>query len=89
MPELAKRYAEIEGIASSSTNQNLGDGSQICLDLEDKSRTYYFIKASGDCISGCIDKHVTKVRVTAAKQLQTSITDNRQQVKAVIDLNCL
>jgi hypothetical protein len=53
-PSLVSDYVAIAEVVSASPNYSMGDGNDLCLEVDGKTHHYIFDAGSGDCPAGCI-----------------------------------
>jgi hypothetical protein len=54
-PLLASEYAGLPNITSASADSLIGDGSDVCLEIQGSTHFYIFDRAGGDCPAGCTE----------------------------------
>jgi hypothetical protein len=52
---LAPLYAAVPGVRSAAADGMMGDGPDVCLEVQGDTHHYIFDKAGGDCPAGCTE----------------------------------
>jgi len=63
MRQLGKRYRQLPGIAATSLNLNMSDGSTISVQRDGDQYSYQFVRKWGNCPSGCRNSRTWRYRV--------------------------
>jgi hypothetical protein len=68
-PLLAQEYVGLPDVASAEPNMLVGDGPDVCLEIQGDVHFYIFDKAGGDCPAGCTEHTYYGFQVSAAGQV--------------------
>ncbi len=69
IPLIAKEYAKLPHIEFAGPEHFIGDGDDICLEIEGENHFFIFDEGSGDCPSGCIRHIYRGFRVNARGEI--------------------
>jgi len=70
-PLLAAEYASLPEVTSVEPNMLVGDGPDVCLEVQGDTHFYIFDKAGGDCPAGCTEHAYYGFEVSAAGQVKS------------------
>jgi hypothetical protein len=68
-PLVAEAYAGLPHVRYAEPNYTVGDGDDVCLEIEGDTHFFVFVEGDGDCLAGCIEQTYRGFAVDAAGQI--------------------
>lgn len=63
--QVATAYARLPEVLYAKPNYIFGDGSDVCLAVEQEANAYLFVQGTGDCATGCTERELSGVLTDA------------------------
>jgi hypothetical protein len=68
-PLVAEEYARLPNVRYAEPNFTVGDGNDVCLEIDGDTHSFVFVQGDGDCLAGCIEHAYWGFAVDAAGQI--------------------
>jgi hypothetical protein len=68
-PLVADEYARLPNVRYAEPNFTVGDGDDVCLEIDGDTHFFVFVEGEGDCLAGCLHHAYWGFAVDAAGQI--------------------